>query len=189
MEKYFLYLHGFQGSPNSIKANKLKDWLAIKHPQAIIEAPLLPMQAKDALALINGLIDQHQGKSIYIIGSSLGGFIASLLKQTRNDIDKVILINPAVRLDVIANDQTYAPFRDDALTLYHMMPKVVTQQRDYLVLLQKDDLTTPYTYAQEAFPHAHIDLKMGQGHHYDDIDESFALIEAFIQNKCLVNQA
>ena len=185
MEKYFLYLHGFQGSPNSIKANKLKEWLAQKYPQSVIDAPLLPMHTQDTLTMINEKLLKHQDKEIYLIGSSLGGYIANLLKQGRDDITKVILINPTVRMDIFAEKEQYAKFRDGALELHNMMPKLIAQQQDYLILLQEDDQTTPYEHAKIAYPYANIDVKTGQSHAYDHIEQSFELISHFIDSHCL----
>ena len=104
---YFLYLHGFQGSPNSPKAQKLKAWLNDQFPEASIDAPELPMQTKAALDLTHKLLDNAKADNKVIIGSSLGGYMAHLLKQTRDDVAKVILINPAARLDLIAQMPAY----------------------------------------------------------------------------------
>lgn len=112
---YFLYLHGFQGSPNSPKAQKLIAWLNTKFPGAFIDAPELPMHTESALSLIHNRLDQSTAANKVIIGSSLGGYMAHLLKQTREDVAKVILINPATRLDLIAQMPAYSHMHDEAM--------------------------------------------------------------------------
>ncbi|WP_440616155.1 YqiA/YcfP family alpha/beta fold hydrolase [Cysteiniphilum sp. 6C5] len=177
---YFLYLHGFQGSPNSPKAQKLKTWLGEQFPEASIDAPELPMQTKAALDLIHKLLDNASADHKIIIGSSLGGYMAHLLKQTRDDVNKVILINPAARLDLIAQLPAYAHVHDEAMALVNAMPKKLMALQDYLLLLQKDDQSTPADLALEVFKGAHIDIKSGQGHAYSDIDVSFDDIRRFL---------
>ena len=78
---YFLYLHGFQGSPDSPKAKKLKAWLGKQYPQAQISSPQLPMKTAEALGLIDALLNKSDAKHKIIIGSSLGGYMAHLQKQ------------------------------------------------------------------------------------------------------------
>ncbi|WP_440682580.1 YqiA/YcfP family alpha/beta fold hydrolase [Cysteiniphilum halobium] len=177
---YFLYLHGFQGSPNSPKAQKLKAWLNKRFPEAIIDAPELPMQTEAALNLVYALLNDATAVNKVVIGSSLGGYMAHLLKQTREDVSKVILINPAVRLDLIVQMPDYIHMHNEAMALVNAMPKELTSLQDYLVLLQKDDQTTPMEFALEVFKGAHIDIKSGQGHAYSDIDVSFSEINAFL---------
>ncbi|WP_192483834.1 MULTISPECIES: YqiA/YcfP family alpha/beta fold hydrolase [Cysteiniphilum] len=177
---YFLYLHGFQGSPNSPKAQKLKAWLNDQFPEASIDAPELPMQTKAALDLTHKLLDDAVADNKVIIGSSLGGYMAHLLKQTRDDVAKVILINPAARLDLIAQMPAYSHMHDEAMALFNAMPKQLSSLSDYLLLLQEDDQTTPINLALEVFNRAQIDLKSGQGHAYSDIEVSFDAISKFL---------
>ncbi len=177
---YFLYLHGFQGSPNSPKAQKLKTWLNDQFPEASIDAPELQMQTKAALDLTHKLLDNAKADNKVIIGSSLGGYMAHLLKQTRDDVTKVILINPAARLDLIAQMPAYNHVHDEAMALFNAMPKQLSSLSDYLLLLQEDDQTTPIDLALEVFNGAQIDIKSGQGHAYSDIEVSFNAIRKFL---------
>ncbi|WP_116964669.1 YqiA/YcfP family alpha/beta fold hydrolase [Fastidiosibacter lacustris] len=180
LSKYFLYLHGFQGSPTSPKAQKLKQWFKQKYPNAQIDMPHLTMNTQQAMSMIDRLLSQAKADSKVIIGSSLGGYMAHLLKQTRSDIDKVILINPASRLDLIALMPQYSDMYHEAMALVNAMPKQLKHMNDYLLLLQQDDTITPAHLAEQVFACAHIDIKTGQGHSYSNIDVSFELIEEFL---------
>ncbi len=177
---YFLYLHGYQGSPNSIKANKLKTWLNKTYDNVHIDAPKLEMHAESALLDIHTRLDNVKADKKVIIGSSLGGFMAHLFKQLRHDVDQVILINPATRLDLIVDLPAYQEVSEDAKALLSLMPTQITSLEDYLLLLQEDDVVTPAAFAVDGFNGAHIDIKTGQGHHYDNIEVSFEVIESFL---------
>ena len=177
---YFLYLHGYKGSPGSVKAVKLFKWLNDNFQDIKIDAPLLNMHKESGFREIKRLLDSSNASRKVIFGTSLGGYLAHLLKQTRSDIDQVILINPAVRLDLIVQDIRYAQFKEDALILTNMMPEKLVNLSDYLVLLQDDDHSTPSKYAQQEFSNGTIDIKSGQGHHYDQIEVSFSLIKDFL---------
>ncbi|WP_100551388.1 YqiA/YcfP family alpha/beta fold hydrolase [Caedibacter taeniospiralis] len=177
---YFLYLHGFQGSPDSPKAQKLKVWLKQQYPHAIIEAPQLPATTKEAFDLIDRLLTRTNARHKVIIGSSLGGYMAHLQKQLRDDVDKVVLINPAVRLDLIAETPAYQHVYEEAMMLVNAMPKTLKDLKNYLVLLQEDDMTTPIQFAKQVFAGANIDIKTGQGHAYSDIEVSFRQISTFL---------
>lgn len=178
---YFLYLHGYQGSPNSIKGKKLQCWLQKACPDAKIDAPKLPATAGEALGVIHRHLDLADKGQKVIIGSSLGGYMAHLCKQIRNDVNKTILINPAIRLDLIADHLEYPALKKEAQQLLDLMPAKVDDLKDYLLLLQEDDQTTPPHFAIDAFQGARIDLKHGQGHHYDNIETSFDVIEDFLK--------
>ncbi|WP_119343674.1 YqiA/YcfP family alpha/beta fold hydrolase [Facilibium subflavum] len=180
---YFLYLHGYKGSPDSVKAQKLKRWLKKNWPNSAIDAPALQMHSESALQTINYLLNKANAAKKVIIGSSLGGYMAHLFKQIRSDIDQVVLINPAARLDLIVADPAYAELRHEAKALMDLMPAGSKDFQDYLLLLQADDTTTPITFAKEVYAGANIDIKTGQGHGYDNIEVSFDVIEGFLCNK------
>lgn len=102
MDHYFLYLHGYQSSPTTLRALKIQLWLREHFPEARIDAPRLADQSAQAVfEYLSNMLDEVQSKRKVIIGASLGGLIAHLFKQLRHDVTDVILINPALRFDEI----------------------------------------------------------------------------------------
>ncbi len=89
-----VYLHGFNSSPASHKARVLADYMAARGLGGRFACPQLPPRAPDALTAIEALLDEHAGAAHCLLGSSLGGYYATYLAETRGM--KAVLINPAV---------------------------------------------------------------------------------------------
>lgn len=90
-----LYIHGFNSSPQSVKASSLKQWVEKNYPHINMIVPQLPNYPKQAEAVLNDIIMQHQHEKIGLVGSSLGGYF-SIWFSERYQLPAV-LVNPAVR--------------------------------------------------------------------------------------------
>jgi uncharacterized protein len=88
-----IYIHGFNSSPASFKAQVLKARLEALGRGAEFAAPALPHRPAQAAALLDALAARHPGA--VLIGSSLGGFYATWLSEKHGL--KAVLLNPAVR--------------------------------------------------------------------------------------------
>ncbi len=94
---HFLYLHGFRSSPQSAKARQLGAAIAQLQRQGHNLAwlcPQLPPSPADTLAELCALVQDWPPEHTVVIGSSLGGFYATVLAE-RLDC-RALLINPAV---------------------------------------------------------------------------------------------
>jgi predicted esterase YcpF (UPF0227 family) len=88
-----LYIHGFNSSPASAKAQLLKAKLEAPGRGAEFAAPALPHHPAQAAALLDALVARHPGATL--VGSSLGGYYATHLAEKHGL--KAVLLNPAVR--------------------------------------------------------------------------------------------
>ncbi len=88
-----LYIHGFGSSSQSGKAQELKRWLEAQGRGQEWVCPDLPHRPTEAIALLEGLI-QNAPEQPKLLGSSLGGFYATVL-VARFGL-KAVLLNPAV---------------------------------------------------------------------------------------------
>jgi uncharacterized protein len=88
-----IYLHGFNSSPASAKAQLLKARLRQAGRGAEFAAPALPHSPAQAATLLDALAARHPGAAL--VGSSLGGYYATWLAEKR-DL-RAVLLNPAVR--------------------------------------------------------------------------------------------
>jgi predicted esterase YcpF (UPF0227 family) len=88
-----IYIHGFNSSPASAKAQLLKAGLEALGRGAEFAAPALPHSPAQAAVLLDALAARHHGTAL--VGSSLGGYYATWLAE-RHGLNAVLL-NPAVR--------------------------------------------------------------------------------------------
>ena len=89
-----VYLHGFNSSPQSHKAQVLGRYLEAQGKASRYASPALSPLAADAIATIEKLMQEHRGETFCFVGSSLGGFYATYLAETHGA--RAALINPAI---------------------------------------------------------------------------------------------
>jgi len=85
-----VYLHGFNSSPQSHKAQVFARHMAERALAAEFACPTLPPSAREAIRVAERLA----GKSVCYVGSSLGGFYATYLVEKHGG--RAVLINPAI---------------------------------------------------------------------------------------------
>jgi predicted esterase YcpF (UPF0227 family) len=88
-----IYIHGFNSSPASAKAQLLKARLEALGRGAEFSAPALPPSPARAAELLDVLMARHPGAAL--VGSSLGGYYATWLAEKH--AMRAVLLNPAVR--------------------------------------------------------------------------------------------
>lgn len=88
-----LYIHGFRSSSLSAKAQETKRWLAARGREQEWVCPDLPPYPLEAMQILESVV-QHAKEPPQLIGSSLGGFYATVL-VARHQL-KAVVVNPAV---------------------------------------------------------------------------------------------
>ena len=94
----FVYLHGFASGPSSKKASAFKN--KFKEIGVSLNTPDLEggnfenMTLTSQVNIVLDLLDQFQGKNVCLIGSSMGGYLATLLAQKRVVIKATYLMAP-----------------------------------------------------------------------------------------------
>ncbi|MDX1269641.1 MAG: YqiA/YcfP family alpha/beta fold hydrolase, partial [Oceanisphaera sp.] len=96
-----LYLHGFNSSPQSIKAQLMQEYLQQKRPDIHFICPQLAATPAAAWAQIAAICDQIKGP-FGVAGSSLGGFFATRVAEQFGV--RAVVINPAVHPHVLLQD-------------------------------------------------------------------------------------
>jgi predicted esterase YcpF (UPF0227 family) len=89
-----IYLHGFNSSPQSHKAQVLARFMTERGLGAHCACPALPALAAGAIAAIEALMARHAGARFCFLGSSLGGYYATHLAEKHGA--KAVLVNPAI---------------------------------------------------------------------------------------------
>jgi uncharacterized protein len=152
-----IYIHGFNSSPLSFKAGLLRKRMAALRQD--FACPELPHRPREAIALLDGLLQQQGAANVALVGSSLGGYYATWLSE-RHGIPAV-LVNPAVRpYELLATSigrQTnlYTGFEYE-FTLQHVAElqelevAEITPER-YLLLVATGDEVLNYRHALERY--------------------------------------
>lgn len=192
-----LYLHGFTSGPQSVKARALGERMAERGLAADFICPQLPASPAAAIALAGQIIEQHQkvgaagtanngvkSAKITLVGSSLGGFYATVLAE-KYDLDAV-LVNPAVINQLPMDDfigthrwlYTGEPFEFTAQHIAELraleLPRLSQPDRFWL-MLEKGDETLDYHLAVAYYAGARQTVLAGGDHSFtrwnDYLDE------------------
>jgi len=140
---HLLYLHGFRSSPQSFKARWMADWMATHRPDLAWVCPQLPPSPAAALAEIRALTANWPATTSGVIGSSLGGFYATIFAESL--VCKAVLVNPAVD-----------PARDLAAhvgrqTMYHSTDESFDFRAEYVDELLAMTPPRPLTHPENIF--------------------------------------
>ena len=94
----FVYLHGFASGPSSKKATAFKN--KFKKIGVSLNTPDLEggnfesMTLTSQFNIVLDLLEQFQSKKVCLIGSSMGGYLATLVAQRREEIKATYLMAP-----------------------------------------------------------------------------------------------
>lgn len=145
-----LYLHGFRSAPTSFKAQLMAQAVlnTASHPDLSQHWACPALPASPALALELALEQaqrlatqaQRPIAALTIIGSSLGGFYATVLAERLGC--KAVLLNPAVHAprDLATQVGTHQQYHSDEP--FHFLPAYV----DELQLMAPSQITKPHRY-------------------------------------------
>ena len=182
-----IYLHGFNSSPASHKAQLLKRFLEECGMGDQYRCPELPHLPRRAIAVIEAEIAKHPRASITLIGSSLGGFYSTYLAE-RYDLPSV-LINPAVHphqglrayLGTQRNlfTQQQYQFTEDHLRQWEQLYLPNIRPQRYLLLVETGDEVLDYREAVKKYHGARQIVIEGGDHSLASFPEHLPLIMEF----------
>jgi len=170
-----LYIHGFNSSSLSGKAQQLKAWLDQRGRHAEYACPDLPHRPLEAIARLEDLIAGQPADSVKLIGSSLGGFYATWLAEKWRV--KAALINPAVHANLLLRDaigpqKNYSSGEEYDFTPQHLaeldtldLPSP-TRIGHYLLLVETGDEVLDYRAAVDYYRGCEQIVHEGGDHGY-----------------------
>ncbi|MCP5076941.1 MAG: hypothetical protein GY951_02640 [Psychromonas sp.] len=182
MAKVLLSLHGFHSSPQSLKAQQLAEYIATHHPETTFICPQLPCLPEQMWQLIESIFEKHESDDIGVVGSSLGGYLATKVSEVYNS--NVVLVNPAVTpyllLQIYAGKQIHPYTGKEYFIDENYMKqlklldiKSITTPTNSWVLLQQGDEVLDYQHATNKYQGCKITCELGGDH-------SFVGFERFI---------
>jgi uncharacterized protein len=188
---HLLYLHGFRSSPRSFKAQRLHAWLERHRPDVQWWCPQLPPSPREALMLLREGIAAWPAQTSAVLGSSLGGFYATVMAEATGW--PAVLINPAVdpardlRAYVGELSAFHAPeehffFRGEYVDeLRAMTPGPITRPERYFAIIAKGDEVLDWHEMSARYPGAEQHLLEGSDHAVSDFDEQLPHLLKFLQ--------
>lgn len=178
---HLLYLHGFRSSPRSFKAQRLAAWLAEHRPEVHFCCPQLPPSPAAAMALARDTVQGWPVRRSAVLGSSLGGFYATVLGAATGW--PTVVINPAVdpARDLAAHigEQTafHAPedrffFQPGYIAeLRALAVPAVSRPTRTLAIIAKGDELLDWREMQAFYAGAQLRVVEGSDHALSDFDD------------------
>ena len=181
MTTHLLYLHGFRSSPQSTKARQFAAWLAARRPDVHWWCPQLPPSPWDAMQLVNEGVAGWPRQHMAVVGSSLGGFYATVLAERIGC--RAVLLNPAIEP---ARDlagfvgETTAWHGDDRFffqarfidELRMLRPAAITHPERYFAVIAKGDEVLDWREMTARYAGCRIKLIEGGDHALGDFADA-----------------
>lgn len=183
-----IYLHGFNSSPQSGKAQYLKRTLDRQGKGAEFVCPQLPHRPDRAAAVVEAEMARQPKEKITLVGSSLGGFYATWLAEKHSV--RAVLINPAIDPHVglrayLGPQQAFHGGEPYELTEEHLRQwkeLFVTRVHPerYLLLVETGDEVLDYRAAVRKYRGAKQVVVQGGDHTFASFPEQIPLILEFV---------
>jgi hypothetical protein len=185
MITHILYLHGFRSSPKSFKAQMMAAHIASLNDRGGSQinwaCPQLPPSPAHAWALIQQTTQGWPVETMAVVGSSLGGFYATVLAEHLGC--RAAVINPAVLpardLARYIGEQTsfHDPqdrffFRPEFIgELEALAPHPITRPERYWALIAKGDEVLNWQEMVAHYPGVALTLLEGSDHAVSDFGQ------------------
>lgn len=186
-----LYIHGFNSSPLSHKANVMREYCEKHRPDIKVVVPQLPCFPEMAANLLLNIVAQYKDDyRIGLVGSSLGGYMSMWLNQKFGF--KAVVVNPAVRPYELLTDflgEQINPYTNET---YLLEPKHIDEllaidtpqiqsHKDFWLLQQTEDEVLDFTQAVEKFAGAKQTVEQGGDHSFVDFERYPSQIIEFLE--------
>ena len=182
-----VYLHGFNSSPASHKAQLMKAHLEGRGQGQLYACPELPDTPREAIGTIEKTIAGRDPHAVTFLGSSLGGFYATYLAEKLGC--RAVLINPAITPHVgleayLGTQKNLHTGRPYELTRAHLegWRALVVERVDpekYLLLLETGDEVLDWREAARKYEGARAAIRAGGDHSLQSFREHIGRILAF----------
>jgi predicted esterase YcpF (UPF0227 family) len=186
-----LYIHGFNSSPLSVKAQASETYFQVNLPHVRFFAPQLANTPAAAFTQLCDIIERYSSQKWYLIGSSLGGFLATALSAKYHC--QAVLINPAVAPYHLLSDiigEQYNPYTDEYYQVEHQhIEELKTleiekiEKNNYLVMVQTGDEVLDYQLAVKKYHDCRLIIEQDGDHSFVDYDKKLPNIVEFFDLK------
>jgi predicted esterase YcpF (UPF0227 family) len=184
-----IYIHGFNSSPQSHKAQLFRRWMTASHPDLTLHIPALQPYPLDAVAQLEALTRLNKNNTGFI-GSSLGGFYAAHLAEKFNA--PAVLINPSIKpfetlSRYLGENENFHTQERYVLTQQHVddlrslfVPQPANPEK-LLLLSQTGDETLDYREGTAHFHSSPAIIEYGGDHAFQHAERHFPFMLQFLQ--------
>lgn len=189
-----LYLHGFNSSPQSLKAQLMQSYMQDHLCADALICPQIPEYPDQAKHFLEDLVEKTLlTNQLSFIGSSLGGYYATYLADKYSGV--AALINPSVKpfetlMQYLGENIFYYEDRSWHFDESHIkqlkqleVPTIKNPQ-DFLVLLQTGDETLDYREAVRKYGASHCVVEQGGNHAFNDFQRHIPGLLKFCNIEC-----
>jgi predicted esterase YcpF (UPF0227 family) len=187
-----VYLHGFNSSPQSFKAQLLKQRLTEAGRASEFMCPQLPWQFAVAGQMIESALLGLSGQTVCLVGSSLGGFYATYFAEKFKLA--AVMVNPAVMVHKqfakllghqrnFYTDEEYVLVPEHVEELRKLDVSQITYPERYLLLTQTGDEVLDYRQAVEKFRGCEQIIIKGGDHAFSDFEKYVDRVIAFADGR------
>ncbi|MBE9564507.1 MAG: esterase YqiA [Proteobacteria bacterium] len=184
-----LYLHGFNSSPQSHKAQLVSRYMAECGCLEQLICPQIPAEPALAQEFLEQLVEETlKNFQLSFVGSSLGGYYATYLAEKYSG--SAVLINPSVKpYETLSRHLGENKFYFDEGTwdfdethieqLKDMDVSAISEAERYLVLLQTGDETLDYREAELKYKNSQCIIEQGGDHSFIGLERFLPQIMQF----------
>ncbi|MGR5557373.1 esterase YqiA [Vibrio fortis] len=175
-----LYIHGFNSSSRSHKANVMAEYCAEHRPDIKVVTPQLPSFPALAAAHLKSVVEEHKEQyQIALVGSSLGGYLSMWLNAHYGF--KAAVVNPAVKPYELLADylgEQVNPYTNEHYVLEEkhidelkqLDVVSISEPSDFWLLQQTEDEVLDYRQAVAKFQGAKQTVEEGGDHSFVDFE-------------------
>ncbi|WP_415889402.1 YqiA/YcfP family alpha/beta fold hydrolase [Neptuniibacter sp. SY11_33] len=195
----YIYVHGFNSSPQSMKAKVFVEYLQGKGLGDQVMVPELSHWPAEAMEQLRALVEQNQQRPIILLGSSLGGYYSTWLTEHYEHV-RTVLINPSVRpfellpqylgpnVNLYSGEE-YELTQEHLAQLLALNCQEIKRPEAYLLLTQTADETLDYREAVEKFVASPQFVQPGGSHGFEQFENLIPAILAFAEGRIELPEA
>jgi len=195
----FIYVHGFNSSPQSMKAQVFLRYMQEQGMAEQVEVPDLPHWPAKAMETLRELVERHADRPIILLGSSLGGYYSTWLTENYSHV-RTVLINPSVRPfellpqylgmnENLYSGETYELTEQHLQQLLDICCEEITKPDAYLLMVQTADETLDYREAVDKFAKSPQFIQPGGSHGFEQFENVIPAIMAFAEGRIALPEA
>lgn len=189
----YIYVHGFNSSPQSMKAQLFLRYMQAQGCGDQVLIPELSHWPEQAMAQLVLLVEEHSEHSVILLGSSLGGFYSTWLTEHYAHV-RTVLINPSVRPfellpqylgmnENIYSGESYELTEQHLAQLLAINCEKIAKPNAFLLLTQTADETLDYREAVDKFADSPKFVQPGGSHGFEKFENLIPAILAFGQGR------